>query len=622
MKMYFEVVFLLPLILVSMMFPIQKVYANTTGTIDEVAIDKGVSTRIIGGVEADQTYPWMVSIQTGRHFCAGALIGKNWVITAAHCLANVTSDRLNLIIGASSLTDLKGAEFRSASWFKKHHNYSENKFHNDIAIIKLASPSFKTPINIIDQGFQNSLIQDEQLRVLGWGLTTEGDQNSVSSKLRQVDISYQSESVCKNSYGTFGISNYWDSSFCAGEIEGGKDACQGDSGGPVVVKANNQWALVGLVSWGIGCARSGEFGGYTRVSAFKNWLEQRRVGVTILGPANMGFLAEGRSLLNAYSLINYGHESATVLNKSIRQSAEDIFSIDEAHWPLDSEIPARHECSFVVNASGNQVGEFDASLEIEVAGNTLYQPLNIKVLKAAVSSALNVEWPFYSGTFGLLVEESKQQQSFVIEHQDDNSLALKVDTNKDAQHSVLLAYLNGSNAEESHYLKFDAKVNGRSDQHPLNRLSLYINNQSVNTHTLLSTTVVSHRNSYSVELPKEVNHVLFSFDQGQLLSSVNDSALLDNFRVCIAPDNEASCSNASAYANSEELSQLDGFPSDANWYEVCEPLNYEESPIEYVSRSLSDIAYNDGKVSSSNKGGGSLLILLVFVLFTKLGKST
>jgi hypothetical protein len=622
MKMYFEVVFLLPLILVSMMFPIQKVYANTTGTIDEVAIDKGVSTRIIGGVEADQTYPWMVSIQTGRHFCAGALIGKNWVITAAHCLANVTSDRLNLIIGASSLTDLKGAEFRSASWFKKHHNYSENKFHNDIAIIKLASPSFKTPINIIDQGFQNSLIQDEQLRVLGWGLTTEGDQNSVSSKLRQVDISYQSESVCKNSYGTFGISNYWDSSFCAGEIEGGKDACQGDSGGPVVVKANNQWALVGLVSWGIGCARSGEFGGYTRVSAFKNWLEQRRVGVTILGPANMGFLAEGRSLLNAYSLINYGHESATVLNKSIRQSAEDIFSIDEAHWPLDSEIPARHECSFVVNATGNQVGEFDASLEIEVAGNTLYQPLNIKVLKAAVSSALNVEWPFYSGTFGLLVDESKQQQSFVIKHQDDNSVELKADTNKDAQHSVLLAYLNGSNAEESHYLKFDAKVNGRSDQHLLNRLSLYINNQSVNTHTLLSTTVVSQRNSYSVELPKEVNHVLFSFDQGPLLSSVNDSALLDNFRVCIAPDNEASCSNASAYANSEELSQLDGFPSDANWYGVCEPLNYEESPIEYVSRSLSDIAYNDRKVSSSNKGGGSLFILLVFVLFTKLGKST
>jgi secreted trypsin-like serine protease len=245
MKMYFEVVFLLPLILVSMMFSIQKLHASTAGTvdegtIDEVAIDKGVSTRIIGGVEAGQTYPWMVSIQTGRHFCAGALTGKNWVITAAHCLANVTSDRLNLIIGASSLTDLKGAEFRSASWFKKYHNYLENKFHNDIVIIKLASPSFKTPINIIDQGFQNSLIQDEQLRVLGWGLTAEGDQNSVSSKLRQVDISYQSESICKNSYGTFGIPNYWDISFYAGEIEGGKDACQGDSGGPVVVKANNQ----------------------------------------------------------------------------------------------------------------------------------------------------------------------------------------------------------------------------------------------------------------------------------------------------------------------------------------------------------------------------------------------
>jgi hypothetical protein len=376
------------------------------------------------------------------------------------------------------------------------------------------------------------------------------------------------------------------------------------------------------VSWGVGCARSGEFGGYTRVSAFKNWIEQRRVGITILGLGNMGFLAEGRSLPNTYSLINYGDESATVLNKSISQSAEDIFSIDEAHWPLDSEIPARHECSFVVNATGNQVGEFDVSLEIEVAGNTLYKLLNIKVLKAAVSSALNVEWPFYSDTFGLLVDESKQRQSFVIEHQDDNSLALKVDTNKNAQHSVLLAYLNGSNAEKSHYLKFDTKVSDQSAQYPLNRLSLYINNQAVNTNTLLSTTVVGHRNSHSVELPEEVNHVLFSFDQDPLHSSVNDLALLDNFRVCIAPDNEASCSIASAYANSDELSQLEGFPPNANWNGVCKRLNYEASPIEYASRSLSDIAYNDGKVSGSNKGGGSLLILLALVLFTKLGKPT
>lgn len=604
-----------------MMFPLQKVQAST---VDEGAIDEdtSASARIIGGVEADQAYPWMVSIQTGRHFCAGALIGKNWVITAAHCLENVTSDRLNLIIGASSLTDLRGAEFRSASWFKQHHNYLESKFHNDIAIIKLTTPSSKTPIKIIDQGLQNSLIQDEQLRVLGWGLTAEGDKNSVSSKLRQVDISYQGESVCKNSYGTFGVSNYWDSSFCAGEIEGGKDACQGDSGGPVVVKANEQWALVGLVSWGIGCARSGEFGGYTRVSAFKNWIEQRRVSVTILGPDNMGFLAEGRSVLNAYSLINYGDKSATVLSKSIRQSAENIFSIDESHWLRDREIPARHECSFVVNATGNQVGEFDASLEMDVAGNTLYHPLNIKVLKANVSSTLNVEWPFYSGTYGLSVDEPKQQKSFVIEHQGDNSWALRADTNKGAQHSVLLAYLNGSNAEESHYLKFDAKVNGRAGQHPLNRVSLHINNQPISTNTLLSTAVVGHRSSYSVELPEEVNHVLFSYDQDPLLSPVTDLALLDNFRVCIVPDNEASCSTASAYANSEDSSKLEAFSPDANWYGACEPLNYEESPIQYASRSVTDIAYKGGKTSGSNNSGGSLLLLFALVLFTKLGKST
>lgn len=63
---------------------------------------------------------------------------------------------------------------------------------------------------------------------------------------------------------------------CAGDPNGGRDACQGDSGGPLFcrsVSRPEELYLAGVVSHGNGCARPQEFGVYTRVTLYLDWLE-------------------------------------------------------------------------------------------------------------------------------------------------------------------------------------------------------------------------------------------------------------------------------------------------------------------------------------------------------------
>ncbi|KOB70983.1 Serine protease [Operophtera brumata] len=67
---------------------------------------------------------------------------------------------------------------------------------------------------------------------------------------------------------------------CAGYPGGQIDSCSGDSGGPLMQPLPNKemksfMYLIGVVSFGQMCGRSGSLGAYARVTHYMPWIEEK-----------------------------------------------------------------------------------------------------------------------------------------------------------------------------------------------------------------------------------------------------------------------------------------------------------------------------------------------------------
>ena len=106
---------------------------------------------------------------------------------------------------------------------------------------------------------------------MGWGQVREASMHQ-ERRLHFATVPAVADSACATEYLKAGVKLVADQSICAGKV--GIDTCQGDSGGPMIGRDNaGQWVQVGIVSWGLGCARDGYPGVYTQVSAFRGAIE-------------------------------------------------------------------------------------------------------------------------------------------------------------------------------------------------------------------------------------------------------------------------------------------------------------------------------------------------------------
>ncbi|NWT21231.1 ACRO protein, partial [Vireo altiloquus] len=238
-------------------------------------------TRVVGGRNAlPGAWPWIVSIQHPwvpdlGHLCGGSLISTQWVLTAAHCFDQVTRiSMVYVVIGATQLTQ-PGPEavVRNVKQLLVHQDYDPDDMSYDIALLELDQPVQCSPY------IQLACVADPTLKVselqncwvAGWGSTAPRALKS-SDHLQEAKVQLIDLKLCNSSRWYAG--DIHTHNLCAGYPQGTIDTCQGDSGGPLMCQDNNAdfWWVIGLTSWGKGCARARRPGVYTSTQYFYDWI--------------------------------------------------------------------------------------------------------------------------------------------------------------------------------------------------------------------------------------------------------------------------------------------------------------------------------------------------------------
>lgn len=218
---------------------------------------------IVGGVDADQAYPFVVSLHnvTGKTFCAGSLITPTWIVTAAHCVKGKNPSAITARVGSNDSG--QGGEAGQPDNVVVNPDYNAAGAGGDIALIRLSAPATSAPIDL-----GTVTTPGTPTRLLGWGQTCPTPTcGKLPTMLQQLDTQLVEATYCTAAFDA-------KAELCTDSPNLTAGSCYGDSGGPEVVKADDKWQLLGVTSRpGNGattCATSASI--YTSVPAYAAWI--------------------------------------------------------------------------------------------------------------------------------------------------------------------------------------------------------------------------------------------------------------------------------------------------------------------------------------------------------------
>jgi secreted trypsin-like serine protease len=247
---------------------------------------------IVGGAPVDTgTWPWLASIVENlgagqAQYCSGTVVAPNLVLTAAHCVEDVSTRQLDQ---PTSFTVHTGnvnwtAASAQSSGVTQLITHATNAYVTtyaagetginvvgDAALLELAKPTTAPAIALADSSDLDLLDAGTMAQIAGWGLT-DAAVNTLPADLQSAHTVVQSTTYCDQSNSTFSAT----AELCA--INAPADntsACNGDSGGPLVAQASNGKSVeIGVASTTLNDCDTALPDFYTRADYIEPWVEQ------------------------------------------------------------------------------------------------------------------------------------------------------------------------------------------------------------------------------------------------------------------------------------------------------------------------------------------------------------